>query len=51
MSPALLAEALRKLAASHAGTSAGGYLSSHPATDERMRHLLQLAATASPVPQ
>jgi Zn-dependent protease with chaperone function len=45
MSPALLAEALKKLAASHAGTSTGGYLSSHPSTDERMRHLLLLAAS------
>jgi Zn-dependent protease with chaperone function len=44
MSPALLADALKKLAASHAGTS-GGYLSSHPSTDERMRHLLLLAAS------
>jgi Zn-dependent protease with chaperone function len=44
-SPALLADALKKLAASHAGTSAGGYLSSHPSTDERMRHLLLLAAS------
>jgi Zn-dependent protease with chaperone function len=45
MSPALLADALKKLAASHAGTSTGGYLSSHPSTDERMRHLLLLAAS------
>jgi Zn-dependent protease with chaperone function len=44
MSPALLADALKKLSASHAGTS-GGYLSSHPSTDERMRHLLLLAAS------
>jgi Zn-dependent protease with chaperone function len=44
MSPALLADALKKLAASHAGTSTAGYLSSHPSTDERMRHLLLLAA-------
>jgi Zn-dependent protease with chaperone function len=44
MSPALLAEALKKLSASHAGTSSGGYLSSHPSTEERMRHLLLLAA-------
>jgi len=43
MSPALLADALKKLADSHAGTSAGGYLSSHPSTDERMRHLRNLA--------
>ena len=45
MSPALLAEALKKLADSHSGSSKGGYLSSHPSTDERMRHLLLLAAS------
>jgi Zn-dependent protease with chaperone function len=44
ISPALLADALKKLAASHAGTSTGGYLSSHPSTEERMRHLLLLAS-------
>src|SRR6202790_2780756 len=44
MSPALLADALKKLSASHAGTS-GGYLSTHPSTDERMRHLLLLGAS------
>ncbi|MDB6083702.1 MAG: peptidase family protein [Gammaproteobacteria bacterium] len=45
MSPALLAEALGKLAQSQAASSADGYLSSHPTTDERMRHLQQLAAS------
>ena len=45
MSPALLAEALNKLAVSHSG-SPSGYLSSHPSTDERMRHLRWLAAAA-----
>jgi Zn-dependent protease with chaperone function len=45
LSPALLADALEKLAESHAGTSTGGYLSSHPSTDERMRHLRLLAAS------
>src|ERR1700676_810531 len=45
MSPALLAEALKKLADSHSGSSKGGYLSSHPSTEERMRHLLLLAAS------
>lgn len=39
MSPALLAEALQKLAKSHRVADQAGYLSSHPATDERMRHL------------
>ena len=47
MSPALLADALKKLAESHSGSSNGGYLSSHPSTDERMRHLRQLAASFS----
>ena len=45
MSPALLADALKKLAESHSGASKGGYLSSHPSTDERMRHLGVLAAS------
>jgi Zn-dependent protease with chaperone function len=45
MSPALLADALEKLAESHSGSSKGGYLSSHPSTDERMRHLRQLGVS------
>ena len=45
MSPALLADALKKLAESQSGSSKGGYLSSHPSTDERMRHLRQLGAS------
>jgi len=45
ISPALLADALDKLAKSHSGPSKGGYLSSHPPTDERMRHLRELAAS------
>ena len=45
MSPALLADALKKLAESHSGSSKGGYLSSHPSTDKRMRHLRLLAAS------
>jgi Zn-dependent protease with chaperone function len=45
MSPALLADALQKLAASQSSTSKGGYLSSHPSTDERMRHLRLLGAS------
>jgi Zn-dependent protease with chaperone function len=48
MSPALLADALKKLAESHAASSKGGYLSSHPSTDERMRHLRELADTPAP---
>lgn len=44
MSPELLADALKTLAASHPGTSTGDYLSSHPSTDERMRHLRLLGA-------
>jgi Zn-dependent protease with chaperone function len=47
MSPVLLADALKKLAASHKGSSQGGYLSSHPPTDERMRHLRQFTAPRS----
>jgi len=39
MSPSLLADALTKLAASHPESSKVGYLSSHPATDERIRNL------------
>jgi Zn-dependent protease with chaperone function len=46
MSPALLADALHKLAESRSGSSKGrGYLASHPSTEERMRHLRQLAAS------
>lgn len=45
MSPALLADALDKLSKSHSGSSKGGYLSSHPSTNERMRHLRELAAS------
>jgi Zn-dependent protease with chaperone function len=42
MSPGLLAEALDKLSKSHKETAGAGYLSSHPATVERMRHLRSL---------
>jgi predicted Zn-dependent protease len=35
----MLADALDKLAKSHKETAAAGYLSTHPATDARMRHL------------
>jgi predicted Zn-dependent protease len=45
MSPELLADALKKLAQSEPESSKSGYLSSHPSTDERMRHLRQLAAS------
>ncbi len=45
MSPALLADALKKLAESQSGGSKGGYLSSHPSTDERMRHLRLLGVS------
>jgi hypothetical protein len=44
MSPGLLAEALAKIAASHPESAKEGYLSSHPSTDARMRHLRQLGA-------
>ncbi len=39
MSPALLAEALKKLASSRQGGGEMGYLSTHPAIEERARHL------------
>jgi Zn-dependent protease with chaperone function len=42
MPPALLAEALDKLAKSHKEAALSGYLSTHPATAERMRHLRAL---------
>jgi len=45
MSPALLADALERLAESHSGSSKGGYLSSHPSTDDRMRRLRQLGVS------
>ena len=45
MSPGLLADALKKLAECDAGSSRGAYLSSHPSTDERMRHLRVLASS------
>lgn len=47
MPPALLAEALKKLAASHQGKVDTGYLSTHPATDERVRHLYGPAASGN----
>jgi Zn-dependent protease with chaperone function len=47
MSPGLLADALKKLVALHPGSSNEGYLSSHPSTDARMRHLRQLATPSS----
>ena len=43
MSPALLAEALKKLADSHRGGVEMGYLSTHPAIDERVRHLREIS--------
>jgi Zn-dependent protease with chaperone function len=46
MSPGLLATALEKLAVSEPASSNGGYLSSHPSTDERMRHLRSLASAS-----
>jgi len=49
MSPTLLADALKKVAASQ-GSAAQNYLSSHPPTDERMRHLRALADVAARVP-
>jgi Zn-dependent protease with chaperone function len=45
MSPGLLADALQTLAERRPGSADGGYLSSHPPTDQRMRHLRLLAAS------
>jgi Zn-dependent protease with chaperone function len=45
MSPGLLADALKKLAELQPKLSKGGYLSSHPSTDERMRRLRLPAAS------
>jgi Zn-dependent protease with chaperone function len=42
MSPSLLADALDKLIKSHQGAAQEGYLSTHPATLARMRHLRAL---------
>ncbi|MFX8039885.1 M48 family metalloprotease, partial [Acinetobacter baumannii] len=44
LSPALLAEALEKLAASHHDAGVGSYLSSHPAPDDRIRRLRERSA-------
>ena len=46
MSPALLADALRTILASHPEASDGGYLSSHPSTERRMKHLRELGSAA-----
>jgi Peptidase family M48 len=45
LSPELMAEVLQELTQSHGGSSGGGYLASHPPTEERIRHLHSLAAT------
>jgi Zn-dependent protease with chaperone function len=45
MSPGLLADALKTVAERRPGSADGGYLSSHPPTDQRMRHLRLLAAS------
>jgi Zn-dependent protease with chaperone function len=41
MPPALLADALKKLAASRQSNVDMGYMSTHPAVDERVRHLYE----------
>jgi hypothetical protein len=51
MSPALLADALKKLTESHPGISMGSYLSNHPSTDERMRHLRLLHSRPDSLPR
>jgi Zn-dependent protease with chaperone function len=48
MSPASLADALTRLAELQPALSKGGYLASHPATDERIRRLRLLAASPAP---
>ena len=47
MSPRLLARALEKLAASERAFSKGGYLSTHPSTDQRTRRFRSLATSAT----
>ena len=47
MSPELLAQVLRKLTKAHPGAAKGGYLASHPSTEERIRHLHVLSASHS----
>jgi Zn-dependent protease with chaperone function len=47
MSPELLAQVLRKLTKAHPAASKGGYLASHPSTEDRIRHLHVLAASHS----
>jgi Zn-dependent protease with chaperone function len=44
LAPSLLADALQKLLASHPEAKDSGYLSSHPATEQRMRRLRQQVA-------
>jgi hypothetical protein len=44
LSPELLAEVLSELTQSHPKGPQGGYLASHPPTEERIRHLHALAA-------
>jgi Zn-dependent protease with chaperone function len=50
LSPGLLADVLKKLMAAHPGSAKEGYLSSHPSTQERIRHLRSLAPSATPPP-
>lgn len=45
MSPELLAQVLRKLTKEHPGAAKGGYLASHPSTQERIQRLHMLAVT------
>jgi Zn-dependent protease with chaperone function len=47
MSPGLLAQALERLAVSEPASANAGYLSSHPSTDQRMRHLRLLAGPST----
>jgi Zn-dependent protease with chaperone function len=47
LSPRLLAGALEKLTVSEPASSKGGYLSTHPSTDQRIRHLRSLATSST----
>jgi Zn-dependent protease with chaperone function len=47
LSPGLLAAALEKLAVSAPAAAQGGFLSSHPSTDQRLRHLRALAVPSA----
>jgi Zn-dependent protease with chaperone function len=51
LSPGLLADDLSRLSRLLPETAAAGYLASHPPTEERIRHMRELAARHAPVRQ